>query len=144
MTGVEWTGREATALRNAMRLTVERFAQKIGVAPRTVVHWATAPDTVPRLAIRDALDEALDWAGPRVHDRFTALTGTRVTLSPIKISDTERVEVLKILDVISARLNRVEQRLTDQRDVAAHLCRLTEAAGDLQRQIGVLSGAGRA
>lgn len=37
----QWSGRETRILRQALRLTVRDFAEKLGVSPRTVVrgHW---------------------------------------------------------------------------------------------------------
>ena len=35
-----WTGREASALRQALRLSVRAFAEHLDVAPRTVSKWA--------------------------------------------------------------------------------------------------------
>ncbi|WP_329518621.1 NUDIX domain-containing protein [Spirillospora sp. NBC_01491] len=69
----EWTGRTATALRKALRLTNERFAARLGVAPRTVVNWAAHPDTVPRAAIQEALDELHTRAAPSARHRFEQL-----------------------------------------------------------------------
>lgn len=66
----EWTGRTATALRKALRLTNERFAVRLNVAPRTVVNWATHPEIVPRAAIQGALDELLHRAGTAVRLRY--------------------------------------------------------------------------
>lgn len=72
----EWTGRTATALRKALRLTHERFAARLAVAPRTVVNWAANPETVPRASIQDALDELLNRAAPGVRIRFEQLRET--------------------------------------------------------------------
>lgn len=52
----EWTGGDATALRISLRLTVARFADRLGVAPRTVANWAANPDVIPRSGIQEALD----------------------------------------------------------------------------------------
>lgn len=70
----EWTGHTATALRKALRMTVDRFAATLSVAPRTVANWAANPDTVPRVAVQDALDDMLGRATPPVRDRFKELT----------------------------------------------------------------------
>lgn len=70
----QWTGREATALRKALRMTTDRFAGRLGVAPRTVANWAAHPEMVPRVGIQDALDEALGRAPSSVRLRFDELT----------------------------------------------------------------------
>ena len=69
----EWTGREATALRKALRLTTDRFASRLGVAPRTVANWAATPEMVPRVAVQDALDDLLGRAAPATRSRFEEL-----------------------------------------------------------------------
>jgi 8-oxo-dGTP diphosphatase len=70
----EWTGREATALRKALRMTESRFASKVDVSARTVANWVTNPATVPRAAVQDALDELLEAASSAVKARFGELT----------------------------------------------------------------------
>lgn len=69
----EWTGRTATALRKALRLTSDRFAARLDVAPRTVVNWAANPEIVPRSAIQDSLDDLLHRSPPLVRTRFEQL-----------------------------------------------------------------------
>lgn len=69
----EWTGRTATALRKALRMTVDRFAGRLGVAPRTVANWAAQPEMVPRVSVQDALDDLLGQATPTVRERFAEL-----------------------------------------------------------------------
>ncbi|MEU9843163.1 helix-turn-helix domain-containing protein [Actinomadura sp. NPDC048032] len=73
---VEWTGREATMLRRALRLTAERFAARVGVSPRTVAYWASNPAVAPRLSTQETLQEVLDAARPEVKARFHELTRT--------------------------------------------------------------------
>ena len=75
----EWTGRTATALRKALRMTVDRFASALRVAPRTVANWAASPDTIPRVAVQDALDELLGRAAPAVRSRFQELAAGQET-----------------------------------------------------------------
>jgi DNA-binding transcriptional regulator YiaG len=70
----DWTGREAVALRKALRLTQGSFARKLGASVRTVAHWASYPDTVPRSAAQDTLDELLAGASPAARTRFEQLT----------------------------------------------------------------------
>jgi 8-oxo-dGTP diphosphatase len=55
-----WTGREATALRKALRMSTDRFAARLRVAPRTVANWAAHPDMVPRAGVQDELDRLLN------------------------------------------------------------------------------------
>ena len=60
-----WTGREADALRQALRMTNEAFASHLGVAVRTVADWRKRPDMIPRPAMQETLDAALERAAER-------------------------------------------------------------------------------
>ena len=71
----EWTGREAVALRKALRMTEAKFARAVDVSPRTVANWHTKPETVPRNAAQDMLDELLNGASPAVVERFERIAG---------------------------------------------------------------------
>jgi DNA-binding transcriptional regulator YiaG len=51
----EWTGRDAVALRKALRMTEAKFARAVDVSPRTVANWHTKPETVPRNAAQTCL-----------------------------------------------------------------------------------------
>lgn len=72
-----WTGREATALRKALRMTVDRFAEELAVSPRAVANWAQHPDMVPRIAVQDALDDLLQHAPARVRAQFEGASEAR-------------------------------------------------------------------
>jgi hypothetical protein len=69
----EWTGRHAGALRRALRLTNEGFAEKLGTAVRTVARWNTTPDLVPLPELQQALDTELHRADDQAKARFEAL-----------------------------------------------------------------------
>jgi transcriptional regulator with XRE-family HTH domain len=69
-----WTGREARALRGALRLSVRAFAERLGVAVRTVSKWEQyGAETQPRPDTQAILDTALAQAGPEVQLRFQLL-----------------------------------------------------------------------
>lgn len=68
-----WTGRHATSLQAAMRMTNEAFAEHLGIAVRTVATWAAQPDLVPRPEMQQALDTTLEQAGETVRRRFALL-----------------------------------------------------------------------
>jgi hypothetical protein len=68
----QWTGADATALRRALRMTEPRFASTLGVARRTVSHWSTHPDTIPRPDAQEQLDLLYATASPEVRIRFAA------------------------------------------------------------------------
>ncbi len=69
-----WTGHEARALRNALRLSVRAFAEQLGVAVRTVSKWeAGGAATVPRPDTQAILDTALGRADAAARERFAVL-----------------------------------------------------------------------
>jgi len=70
----EWTGRETRALRIGLRMTIEGFAEHLGVAARTVAKWeARGGMIVPVPTIQDLLDSALERATPTQQSRFEIL-----------------------------------------------------------------------
>jgi transcriptional regulator with XRE-family HTH domain len=70
-----WTGRHAHALRAALRLTNEAFAEHLGVSPRTVTKWRERPDMLPSPQLQGALDTSLRQAPPDALERFEANLG---------------------------------------------------------------------
>ncbi|GAB2934447.1 hypothetical protein GCM10027280_22820 [Micromonospora polyrhachis] len=69
-----WTGREANALRKALRMSMTAFAEHLGAAERTVAKWSSQGDTIlPRADMQAALDTVLARATPDVQERFEAL-----------------------------------------------------------------------
>ncbi len=71
-----WTGREARALRTALRMPVLAFAGHLGVGSRTVSDWeAGGSRIVPTPVLQAALDTALSRAGDEAKARFRALVG---------------------------------------------------------------------
>lgn len=76
-----WTGHEARALRLALRLSVRSFADRLGVAVRTVSKWeAGGATTIPRPDTQAILDTALGRAERDTQQRFEQLcraTSTR-------------------------------------------------------------------
>lgn len=67
----QWTGREAAALRAALRLTVRSFADHLGVAVRTVTKWETLREAVkPRPDYQAILDTALARADRDAQARY--------------------------------------------------------------------------
>ncbi|MFI5959229.1 helix-turn-helix domain-containing protein [Cryptosporangium sp. NPDC051539] len=75
MTAVtHWTGREARALREALRLSIRDFADRLGVAARTISNWESAGSEIrPRPDMQAVLDTALAQASGPARDRFTHL-----------------------------------------------------------------------
>lgn len=77
-----WTGRQASAFRIAYRLTVEAFADRLGVAVRTVAKWDAEPEIVPTPAMQGALDTLLDQAPGQVRVRLSLLLADPVPGRP--------------------------------------------------------------
>ena len=67
----QWTGREARALRHALRMSFRDFAAHFGIGQRTVSKWeALGERTVPRPVMQSVLDSILDEADEDVRVRF--------------------------------------------------------------------------
>lgn len=66
----QWTGREARALRLALRMTYIEFAAYLGVGERTVAYWHTRPQMVPVPELQRALDTVLDRAPVSARERL--------------------------------------------------------------------------
>ena len=66
----QWTGRHATALQAAMRMSQDEMAALIGVSKRTIAAWSTQPEIVIRPELQRALDTAYERAAEPVKLRF--------------------------------------------------------------------------
>ncbi|MGX4733132.1 NUDIX hydrolase [Kitasatospora griseola] len=71
---VNWTGRSACQLQEALRDTNEAFAARLGIGLRTVASWHKSPELVPRTEMHQLLDQALETAPPAAQKRFALLT----------------------------------------------------------------------
>lgn len=69
-----WTGKRADAMRQALRMTNESFADYLHVAVRTVAYWRQRPDTVPQQQMQAILDAGLDRASDQAKALFARLT----------------------------------------------------------------------
>ncbi|MGH8932213.1 MAG: helix-turn-helix domain-containing protein [Egibacteraceae bacterium] len=101
-----WTGREARALRTALRMPVLAFADYLGVGSRTVSDWERErARIVPTPVLQAALDTALSRAGGEAKARFHALAGGgAVVMSDSAASegngdDAKRREAVKALGI---------------------------------------------
>lgn len=72
---VEWTTREADALRAALRLTNEEFAEQLGVSARSVALWRKGSNGVISLQIQRIFDTVLEQATESQRARFAQLAG---------------------------------------------------------------------
>jgi hypothetical protein len=81
-----WTGARADALRRALRMTNEAFAEHLGVAVRTVAYWRARPGSVPKPDVQEALDTVLVQAPEPVRAQFWLILAERdrdrVSLQP--------------------------------------------------------------
>jgi len=66
----QWTGRHATALQAALRMSQDEMAALIGVAKRTIASWSVRPDIVIRPELQRALDTAYQRADEPAKLRF--------------------------------------------------------------------------
>lgn len=93
-----WTGRTACALQAALRETNESFAERLGVAVRTVAGWHQSPDLVPRTEMQLALDTTYEGASDHVQIRFSRL------LRPASSEPAEpRAQALRIAIAVVVR-----------------------------------------
>lgn len=68
-----WTGWHANALRRALRMTNEEFAERLDVGVRTVKYWRARPEMVPRQGMQQILDAALEQAPELARAQFQRL-----------------------------------------------------------------------
>jgi transcriptional regulator with XRE-family HTH domain len=73
----KWTGREARALREAMRMSVRDFADRLGISARAVSKWEAGGERiVPRPDSQSILDTVLENTPPNVRGRFEQVVGS--------------------------------------------------------------------
>src|SRR5215472_15480094 len=77
-----WTGWHANALRQALRMTNEEFAEHLDVSVRTVVYWRTRPQMMPRQSMQQLLDVALQRAPDLAQAQFRRLLAERDGIEP--------------------------------------------------------------
>jgi len=69
----EWTGGHADALRQALRMTNESFADHLGISERTVANWRKWPEMHPQPRMQEVLDATLERAPDRAKAQFALL-----------------------------------------------------------------------
>jgi 8-oxo-dGTP diphosphatase len=94
----QWTGRYATALQAALRMSQDEMAALIGVAKRTVAAWHERPAIVIRPELQRALDTAYERADESVKVRFArqlrADDRTEIEAAPSGVSLTVAIAVV--------------------------------------------------
>jgi hypothetical protein len=68
-----WSAHDAESLRAALRMTIEGFAERLGVATRTVAKWRAEPAVVISSEIQQALDTLLEQSSDQARERFESL-----------------------------------------------------------------------
>jgi transcriptional regulator with XRE-family HTH domain/tetratricopeptide (TPR) repeat protein len=85
----KWSGREARALRDALRMSLRDFAAYLGIGERTVSKWeAAGSGRTPRPVMQQTLDAALERASDEVKARFTLIL-RQMTVPPGGSAATE-------------------------------------------------------
>lgn len=160
----QWTGLEARALRRALRLSVRAFAEKLGVAVRTVSkREKLGIATEPRPDTQAILDTALARADAATHLRFETLLSEdgrsgiaserRITQSGPRVWDydtwTEDLERTVVAlskqnfvfatNLLNRWLARWDPRDLDDKGLYL-FARSTALMGDLQRDQGAVLG----
>lgn len=74
-----WTGHRASALQKALRLTNERFAERLGTAVRTVAKWNANPQAQLTTEMQEALDTVLYEAPEPAQARFSLMITAETT-----------------------------------------------------------------
>src|SRR5260370_22538150 len=69
----KWTGGRADRLRESLRMTNDSLAEHLGVVVRTGAYWRERPETVPKPAIQETLDAALERAPDRAKTKFALI-----------------------------------------------------------------------
>lgn len=118
MTAVtHWTGREARALREALRLSIRDFADRLGIAARTVSNWESGGSQIrPRPDMQAVLDTALARASRAERDRFSHLVlggDEPAAASEVLTVETEPASILPTLT--AEDLGRITAALEDAR-----------------------------
>ena len=80
-----WNGHLTNALRVALRMTVEEFAERLGMSARAMAKWEANRDIEPAMASQQLLDIALNQAPADVRARFADLTAQRDVAAPLQV-----------------------------------------------------------
>src|SRR5579859_4728866 len=132
-----WTGGHADLLRRSLRMTNESFAEYLGVAVRTVANWRERPEIIPRPAIQETLDAALERVPDRAKAQFALLAecGTRTDRAdPAGIPDPQTSVPAASSRSAAQTVPRQRLPLDDVGDMLAHLT-VTSIGEDAIQQI---------
>jgi len=157
-----WSGREARALRLALRFSVRAFAEHLGVGIRTVSKWESNGGVRrPQPAMQAALDTVLARATAEEQARFEELSASSSAIQPGRDARRSWSRDDWIDDLDRARLSASQQNFTLASILAARWLARTDSSrldgedlhlrgrtlmllGDVARDQGRLSGPGSA
>jgi hypothetical protein len=106
-----WTGWHANALRQALRMTNEEFAEHLDVSVRTVVYWRTRPGMTPRQSMQQILDVALQRAPDLARAQFGRLLAERdgIELRGTTIASVDPANLTEWLTATSTSDEEIER-----------------------------------
>ncbi|MFM9611520.1 NUDIX domain-containing protein [Streptomyces sp. V2] len=98
-----WNGHYACVLQAALRMTNEGFAERLGIAPRTVAGWRANPDAVLRGETQQLLDGVYESVPPTVRKRFVLMLTSERRSTPGSGDPTVQPLRVAIAVVVRAR-----------------------------------------
>ncbi|WP_157227516.1 helix-turn-helix transcriptional regulator [Nocardia asiatica] len=111
---MQWTGKQVRALRSAYGMTQCEFAERAGVAERTIGYWEQR-GTAARLSARsaDLMETLLDWLSPDARRHFdravevAAPVGSDILPATVGAAEAALIDdVLALVDKHRARLSQ--------------------------------------
>ena len=125
-----WTGREARALRLALRFSVRGFAEHLGVGIRTVSKWeSNGGIRRPQPAMQAALDTVLARAAAEEQARFEELTAGSAAVRPDQVTPSVWSRDDWIDDLDRARLSASQQNFALASILATRWLARTDTGG---------------
>ena len=107
-----WTGVEVKALRQAQRMSLEDFAQHLGVSDRMVSKWEARAETMQiRSANQAALDTSLASSALDIHARFAKLL---VEAGSLRLEEEPSYSILAAPQIIRHRGDGREMALVTE------------------------------
>jgi transcriptional regulator with XRE-family HTH domain len=110
----KWSGREARALRDALRMSLREFSAYLGVGERTVSKWESeGASRVPRSVMQQALDTALERCSDEVKARFEQAVESAGTVTDAELDAIELARRVEASDVSDSTLGRLEHAVDE-------------------------------
>ncbi|MEV4447267.1 MULTISPECIES: NUDIX hydrolase [Streptomyces] len=108
----QWTGRHATALQFALRMSHDELASRLGVARRTVAAWHEKADTILRNELQQALDTLFEQAPQSAKVRFAR----RLQEADADDIETAKEAAVRLTAAIAVVLHETSVLLVCRRD----------------------------